>query len=188
MDRLERLAGRLAHGVSQWASGYSESHDDILETATLVSQLTDELASARRRTAAGRSGQSSSSTVENRTALVVDARPESRRAIHSMLRAMGYAVLEAGTGEEALQFCSRHSGPVHIMLTDLVMHEMSGRELAEHAASLRPEMRVVYMSGYTDAEIVYRGMLGPGVATLQKPVTAGALETKLAEVNEEQYA
>lgn len=187
MDRLERLAGRLAHGVSQWASGDSESHDDILETATLVSQLTDELASTRRRTAAGEV-QESSSTPENRTALVVDAWPESRRAIRSMLGAMGYTVLEAASGEEALQFCSRHAGPVHIMLTDLVMHEMSGRELAERAASLRPEMRVVYMSGYTDAEIVYWGMLGPGVATLQKPVAAGALESKLAEVTEEQYA
>jgi CheY-like chemotaxis protein len=187
MDRLERLAGRLAHGVSQWASGDTESHDDILETATLVSQLTDELASTGRRTAASEPGPMSY-THENRTALVVDPRPESRRAIRSMLGAMGYTVLEAASGDEALQFCSRHAGPVHIMLTDLVMHEMSGRELAERAASLRPEMRVVYMSGYTDAEIVYWGMLGPGVATLQKPVTADALEIRLAQVDQEQYA
>ncbi len=105
-----------------------------------------------------------------------------------MLDGMGYTVLEAQTAEDALLLSRRHAGLIHIMLTDVVMQEMSGRELAERAASLRPEMRVIYMSGYTDAEIMYWGLLGPGVATLQKPVTAEALNCTLSEVNEAQYA
>lgn len=187
MDRLERLAGRLAHGFSRWAPEDSETHDKILETATLVSQLTDEIASNSHLTADD-PVRVSPRTTENRTALVVDGCPESRHALHSMLDGMGYTVLEAQTSEDALLLSRRHAGPIHIMLTDVVMQEMSGRELAERAASLRPEMRVIYMSGYTDAEIMYWGLLGPGVATLQKPVTAEALIYTLSEVNEEQYA
>jgi two-component system cell cycle sensor histidine kinase/response regulator CckA len=188
MDRLERLAGRLAHGVSRWTTGEPETHEDILETATLVSQLTDELALGRPRTAAGEAARTVPGMPEVRTALIVDVWPESRRALRSMLSGMGYTVLEAASGEDALQVSKNHSGPIHVMLTDLVMQEMSGRELAERLAALRPDMRVVYMSGYTDAEIMYRGMLGPGVATLQKPVTSEALTGLLAEVEETQYA
>jgi DNA-binding NtrC family response regulator len=104
-----------------------------------------------------------------------------------MLDSMGFTVLEAASGEEALRLCTCHAGPIEVMLTDLVMHPMSGRELAERTASLRPEVSVVYMSGYMDADVVYWGMLGPGVATLEKPVTAEALGRALAGVKDEQH-
>ncbi len=188
MDRLERLAGRLAHGVSRWASEEHKTHEDIFETATLVSQLTEELVSGRHGLTPGAPARVAQDAPEIRTVLVVDGSPESRRSLRSMLDGMGYTVMEAENGEDALHLSRSHGGPIHVMLTDLVMQEMSGRELAERIAPLRPDMRVVYMSGYTDAEIMYWGMLGPGVATLQKPVTAEALDRKLVEVTEEQYA
>jgi CheY-like chemotaxis protein len=187
MDELERLAGRLAHGFNRWAPDDSETQDEILENAALVSQLADELLLNSSRLEVN-SAPATPPAPEPMTVLVVDGCPESRRALYSMLDEMGWTVLDAQSAEEALVLSKHHAGPIHIMLTDVVMQEMSGRELAERAASRRPEMRVIYMSGYADAEIMYWGLLGPGVATLQKPVTAEALTRSLSEVNEEQFA
>ncbi|MGE5568450.1 MAG: response regulator [Rhodospirillales bacterium] len=188
MDRIERLAGRLAHGFSCWAPQDSETHEEILKTATLVSQLTDELASTGFRPASKEPADMPARTPETRTALVVEECEESRRALKPMLEDLGYEVLEAPSAGGALLLLRRYPGPIEIMLTDVVMQEMSGRELAEHAALFKPEMRVIYMSGYTDAEIMYWGLLGPGLAALQKPVTAEALSRSLSEIREEQYA
>ncbi|HOQ47759.1 MAG TPA: response regulator [Bryobacteraceae bacterium] len=188
MDKIERLAGRLAHGFSRWAPHDSETHDEILKAATLVSELTDELASIGFGLASTEPADTPARRPQARTALVVDECEESRRALNSMLQDLGYEVLEAPSAGDALLILERHSGPIEIMLTDVVMQEMSGRELAEHAALLKPEMRVIHMSGYTDAEIMYWGLLGPGLAALQKPVTAEALSRSLSEIREEQYA
>lgn len=188
MDRIERLAGRLAHGFSRWAPQDSETNEEILKTATLVSQLTDELASSGSGPANEGPLDMPERAPKTRTALVVEECEESRRALNSMLEDLGYEVLQAPSAGDALLILGRYPGPIEIMLTDVVMQEMSGRELAEHAALLKPEMRVIYMSGYTDAEIMYWGLLGPGLAALEKPVTAEALSRSLSEISEEQYA
>jgi CheY-like chemotaxis protein len=184
MEELERLAGRLAHGFNQLDG---QSPEEILEAAPLVSQLTDDMASGRQRTAPASTRLPSAASSESRTALLVDALPEDRRPVREMLENLGYAVLEAESGAEAFDLCARHAHPIQLMLAGVLMQDMSGRELAERASSLKPEMRVIYMSGYTDDEIMFCGILGPGVAALQKPVRAEALAEKLAQVAEAQY-
>jgi CheY-like chemotaxis protein len=91
-------------------------------------------------------------------------------------------VLAAATGEEALRLLERHAAPVHLLLSDVVMPGMSGRHLAEQLARLRPEMKVLYMSGYTSDTIVRHGVLEAQMAFLNKPFTAAALLRKVREV------
>jgi two-component system, cell cycle sensor histidine kinase and response regulator CckA len=185
MERLERLAGRLAHGFNQLDG---ESPEGILEAAPLVSQLADELASRRHSAATASLRLPSDTSSDSRAALLVDERPEDRRLVREMLQRLGYTVLEAENGAEALELCARHTGPVHIMLAGVLIENMSGRELAERASCLKPEMSVIYMSGYTEDDIMFCGILGPGIAALQKPITFEALAHKLAEVAEAEYA
>jgi FixJ family two-component response regulator len=79
--------------------------------------------------------------------------------------------------------CERYSGPIHLLLTDVVLAaQLSGRELVQHLAPLRREMKVLYMSGYSDEAIVHHGVLEPGTAFLQKPFTTESLMRKLREV------
>jgi CheY-like chemotaxis protein len=116
---------------------------------------------------------------------VVEDEAMLREIACDVLRQHGYAVLEAPHGGEALMLCERHQGPIDLMLTDVVMPHMSGRELYDRVAPLRPGMRVLYMSGYTDHAIVERGVLQPGTALLQKPFTPDSLALKVREVLEE---
>src|SRR5438445_3228125 len=116
------------------------------------------------------------------TILLVEDEPAVRDLARDVLRAHGYTVLEARHGREALLISERHSGPIHLMLTDVVMPEMSGRELASRLASLRPTMPVIYMSGYTDAAVVHHGVLDPGTTFLQTPFTPDALARTMRQV------
>jgi two-component system cell cycle sensor histidine kinase/response regulator CckA len=94
----------------------------------------------------------------------------------------GYHVLETKGAIEALQVGERHKEHIHLLLTDVVMPQMSGRELAEHLAPLHPETKVLYMSGYADNAVVRHGLLDLGAALLEKPFTAESLSRKLREV------
>lgn len=99
-----------------------------------------------------------------------------------LLEPAGYTVLGAATGEEALHLLEEHRGPVHLLLSDVVMPGMSGRHLAEQLAQTRPGMKVLYMSGYTGDTVVRHGVLEAQMPFLNKPFTAAALLRKVREV------
>jgi CheY-like chemotaxis protein len=89
--------------------------------------------------------------------------------------------LEAGHGEEALQVCQRHAGSIHLLLSDVVMPGLIGAPLVERVRALRPAVKVLFMSGYTDDVIGDRGMLGSDVLFLQKPFTPEVLIEKVRD-------
>lgn len=99
-----------------------------------------------------------------------------------ILKRHGYTVLEAARPEAALELAATHAGPIHLLLTDVVMPGMSGRELAQRFREQRPEARVLYMSGYTDDTVVRHGVLEAGTAFLQKPFSLDSLARKVREV------
>ena len=103
------------------------------------------------------------------TVLLVEDEDVLRGLLAKFLRLYGYTVLEARHGGEALLTCERHQGPIHLMVTDVVMPQMSGRELADRLTPLRPEMKIIYMSGYTEDALVQHGVADLSVAFLQKP-------------------
>src|SRR5436190_8217116 len=113
--------------------------------------------------------------------LVEDAAPV-RTLARKSLESCGYRVLDAADGRAALELSAGHAGGIDILVTDVVMPGMSGRELAERLAPLRPGMRVLYTSGYTDDAMVHQGVLRSGVAFLQKPFMPESLTRKVREV------
>ncbi len=116
------------------------------------------------------------------TVLLVEDEEAVRNMASEILHSNGYHVLGAGNGHEALKVSEQHAGAIQLMVTDVVMPQLGGRELAEKLASKRPEMRVLYMSGYTDDAIVHHGVLDGRAAFLEKPFTPDALALKIREV------
>ena len=116
------------------------------------------------------------------TILLVEDNAELRKLATRFLEPAGYTVLLASTGEEALQLLERHEEPVHLLLSDVVMPGMSGRQLAERLAQTRPGMKVLYMSGYTSDTILRHGVSDAQVPFLNKPFTVAALLRKIREV------
>jgi len=116
------------------------------------------------------------------TVLLVEDAPRVREVVREILEMNGYRVIEARHGQEAIELSQQHKGPIQLMVTDVVMPQMSGRELAQHFARVRPAMRVLFMSGYTDSAIVRHGELEAGTAFLSKPFTPDALAAKVREV------
>jgi len=116
------------------------------------------------------------------TILLVEDAQRVRAVVREILEMSNYVVLEARQGAEALEVSNRHPGVIHLLVTDVVMPQMSGRELAQRLATLRPELKVLYMSGYTDDAIVRHGVLASGIAFLSKPFTPDALALKVREV------
>jgi PAS domain S-box-containing protein len=116
------------------------------------------------------------------TILVVEDEANVRRLGRQFLENQGYTVLEAADGAAAIEVSKAHPSPIHLLLTDVIMPGMNGRELAHRIASLRPDTKVLYMSGYTENVIGHNGTLDAGVNLLQKPFTLPALKAKVREV------
>ncbi len=114
--------------------------------------------------------------------LLVEDEEMVRQMARQILEMNGYDVLEARHGKEALIVSEQHKGHIDLMVTDVVMPQMGGRELAEHMALSRPETKVLFLSGYTDHAIVHHGVLDDDVNFLQKPFTTDAFAQKVHEV------
>lgn len=120
------------------------------------------------------------------TILLVEDEQLVRDLTRGILLTSGYKVLEAPHGGEALLICESYPGPIHLMLTDIVMPHLNGRELYERVCPLRPEMKVLFMSGYTDEALPLSGRLEPDSPFIEKPFTPDALTLKLRQVLDEQ--
>jgi two-component system cell cycle sensor histidine kinase/response regulator CckA len=116
------------------------------------------------------------------TVLLVEDEEQVRIVTATILRRVGYHVLEAKNGGEALLTCELHAGRIDLLLTDVIMPMMSGPQLAGRLAPLRPEMKVLYMSGFTDNAMVRDGVVAQDVHFLQKPAGPRALLTSVREV------
>jgi CheY-like chemotaxis protein len=116
------------------------------------------------------------------TVLVAEDEQMVRVLIRKVLEQAGYTVLLASGGAEALQLAARHAGPIQMLVTDVVMPGMNGRELARRLLELRPDTKVLYLSGYADDAVERHGVLDPGTAFMQKPFSPGALASRVREV------
>jgi PAS domain S-box-containing protein len=130
----------------------------------------------------GDAGDASAAPIGSETVLLVEDEPEVRGLARDILHQQGYTVLEAADGDQALRVGREHRGPIHLLVTDVVMPQMGGRELADRLQAGRGEIKVLYVSGYTDDAILRQGVSETGTAFLPKPFTAAALAHKVRQV------
>jgi two-component system cell cycle sensor histidine kinase/response regulator CckA len=116
------------------------------------------------------------------TILFVEDEQSVRELVRDYLVAAGYCMLEASDGNQALKVAVAHPGPIHMLITDVVMPHLSGPELATKLSAERPNLRILFISGYTDDTVFRHGVLEGGVAFLQKPFNLKALSQKIREV------
>jgi two-component system cell cycle sensor histidine kinase/response regulator CckA len=120
--------------------------------------------------------------VHDELLLVVDDDPAVLRMAAKVLRRGGYEVLEAGGGREALEIAAEHGGRIRLLLTDVVMPEMGGREVSEALRKRYPHIRVLFMSAYTEDEVILRGVRVAEVDFVSKPFTVDGLRSKVREI------
>lgn len=116
--------------------------------------------------------------------LVVDDEPEVRKLVGAMVQQFGFAVLTADSGEHALTLCRNHNDHIELLIADVVAPGMSGPMLADKLTALRPDLKVLYISGYDDTHVVQKYVVEKGHALLAKPFTVEALKSKIREVLE----
>lgn len=138
------------------------------------------LPAAKQRSVAVPPPEPERSSKEGRTILLVDDEPLVRKATSRLLRSLGYTVLAAESGEVALALASQHLEDIDLVLTDVVMPEMNGLDLARELSRRSPSLKILFMSGFTDGVLAERGVLKPGVMYLQKPIHKDALASCLA--------
>jgi PAS domain S-box-containing protein len=166
------------YGIVKQSGGYVWAYSELAQGATFKIYL-PRVAGTPTPPASPADAQPSRGT---ETLLVAEDEVSVRRLVMRVLESRGYAVLEARDGREALEIAAAHSGPIDLLVTDVVMPGMNGRELAKLLSSQRPDMRALFLSGYTDHAIVRDGQLEPGLAFLQKPFTPDALARKVRQV------
>jgi two-component system, cell cycle sensor histidine kinase and response regulator CckA len=113
------------------------------------------------------------------TVLLVEDEAQVRRVTRECLTRSGYVVLEAAGGDEAIAIVDQHPGPIHLLVTDVVMPKMNGQQIAARLTASRPEMRVLFMSGCTESSLGHRDLLAEGTAFIDKPFSLDALARKV---------
>jgi len=167
------------YGIVKQHDGYISVYSEIGHGTTFKVYLPRvEGPVARRADAAPSLGAQTGSE----TVLLVEDDEALRELNREIVAGLGYRVLEARDGGAALEASASHEGPIHLLLTDMVMPHMTGRQLAERLRSSRPGIKVLLVSGYTNEVVVRNGALGAGIAFLQKPFTPDSLGRKIREV------
>ena len=136
--------------------------------------------------AAAPAGSSRTPVVEalggGETVLLVEDQPAVRSFLREVLKEYGYRVIEASGGEEAIAFAGRYEGHIHLLLTDIVLTGMNGRIVSEQLQASRPDLKILFMSGYPADVISQRGVLDPGAAFLKKPFDPDDLAAKVRQL------
>jgi PAS domain S-box-containing protein len=168
------------HGIVSQSGGRVEVYSEIGHGTTFKVYLPrfGESPSANRRL----QSRLTATPRGNETILLAEDEESVRALSRYVLRDCGYAVLEAADGEEALKLCAGERGEIHLLVSDVVMPGMGGRQLAERLRALRPDIRVLYLSGYADDAVIRHGVLEAEVNFLQKPFSVSALARKVREV------
>jgi PAS domain S-box-containing protein len=166
------------YGIVQQSDGFIWCYSEIGQGTTFKIYLPRvvEAVSAPAAPASGRSLRG------NETILIAEDAPSVRDVAHQVLVRHGYHVLLAADGRAALELAQTHTGNIHMLLTDVIMPEMSGRQLADRLVKARPTVKILFCSGYTDDAIIRHGMLEPGLNYLQKPFTPESLARKVRDV------
>jgi PAS domain S-box-containing protein len=168
------------YGIVKQAGGYIEVSSEPSQGTTFKIFLPRVEAAADQRAQHGESGRLPPGT---ETVLLVEDEPLVRELAARVLREQGYRVLEAINGDEAVQLAQDGAGEtIHLLLTDVVMPQMRGKDLANWLKVAQPEMKVLFVSGYTDETIARDGVLEDGIALLQKPFSPAMLVRKVREV------
>ena len=118
--------------------------------------------------------------------MLVEDDPGILRIARIMLERLGYAVLTANTPHEAMEITGKHADRIHLLMTDVVMPQMDGKDLAEHIMKIRPETKTLFMFGYTANAIAHHGILDEGVNFIEKPFMSDSLARKVREVLDEE--
>ena len=177
-DKGTGLGLSTVYGVVKQSGGYIAVYSELGRGTSFKIYLprTDESVSVVRGNDGGETAHGWETIL-----LVEDAQPL-RELARELLEGNGYTVLEAVNGADAIRLAENHREPIHLLLTDVVMPGMDGRQLADHMALTNPGIKVLYMSGYTDDSIAHHGVLGSGIALLEKPFTKASLTRRVREV------
>jgi len=172
------------YGIVKQSGGYIWVYSELSHGTTFKVYLPRVDEAVETAANAGKPAEPAKELSGRETILLVEDEPELRELTRTVLVARGYTVIEAGNAEEAERLASdrRDGGKIHLLLTDVIMPGVSGRELAKRVLARQPSVRVLYMSGYTYNVIAQDGTLERGVAFLQKPFTPSALVEKVREV------
>lgn len=170
-----------AYGIVKQSGGHISVYSEVGKGSTFKVYLPRVQAAADRKEKAKPAAPAPAGKA---TVLLVEDEEILRELARTVLERSGYEVLSAGNGVEALALSEKHTEPIHILVTDVVMPKMNGRELAERLTALRPEIKVLYMSGYTDDAVIQRILLEPGAAFLPKPFTPSVFVSKVREMLE----
>ena len=169
----------MVYGIIKQSGGHAAVHSEPKSGTTIKIYLPRDVEAAA---IAGSSSTSQAALDGTETILLVEDEDGVRALARTILERHGYSVLEARDGDEALGISSQYKEVIHLLATDIVMPQINGRELAEKLLALRPSLKVLYMSGYTDDAVVRHGLLKDQVSFLQKPFTPIDIAHKVRDV------